>query len=568
MRQLTALALSICALAWPAAAGAQAPGRGQRPARDAAARVSAGTASLSGRVVAADTGRGLSRARVAVSSPELGEGFSALSDQDGRYTLPGLPAGTYTVSGSKAGFVTVSHGAARPQRAGTRVRLLEGQELRDVDIRLPRGSVLTGRVYDETGEPIVRALVRASRFQYVQGERRLTQMGSGESDDRGQFRIYGLMPGTYVVDASVRGAGPREGPEGQGTTSFAPTYYPGVTNVGDAAPIFLGLQQEVSTVDFLLQLVPTARVSGVVSSASGPVDGSSVMLIPDDPFGTGPAGASSLGARVMADGTFTITGVPPGRYVAVGRGGSRGRGPYLAGLVNVAVAGADVTGLSIALAEGGSITGTLATASGVPLPKQADLGRIRIVSEVAAQLNYAAASAGSSGVTARLDSGAFVIPNVFPAPQYLRVAGLPAGWALEGIYLDGRDVSEEPFDVRPGHSVAGVRVVLTDRPTELSGTVSDDQGRPSSDPPFVVLFSTDSSAWRPRSRRVQGVRPGADGVYRVRGLPPGSYYLALAQDLESGSWYDPVVLEELKKTAQHVSLREGETKAADVKLGG
>ncbi len=272
MPQLTVLGASLCLLAWAAAAGAQPPDRGQRPARDAAPRVAAGTASLSGRVVAADTGRGVSRARVSVSSPGLREGFSALTDQDGRYTIAGLPAGTYNISASKTSFVTVSFGASRPQRPGTRLRLVQGQEVRDVDIRLPRGGVLTGRVFDESGEPVVRTSVRAMRFQYVQGERRLAQVGSGESDDRGQFRIYGLMPGAYVVAASVRAeSAPGEGTETAGTVSFAPTYYPGVSAVTDATPIVLGLQQEVSTVDFLLQLVPTARVTGVVSSASGPV---------------------------------------------------------------------------------------------------------------------------------------------------------------------------------------------------------------------------------------------------------------------------------------------------------
>ncbi|RPJ70496.1 MAG: carboxypeptidase regulatory-like domain-containing protein [Acidobacteria bacterium] len=568
MPQLTVLALSLCLLAWSAGATPQPPDRGQRPTRDAAPRAVAGTASLTGRVAAADTGRGLSRARVAVSSPDLREGFSALTDQDGRYTISGLPAATYTISASKTGFVMLSYGASRSQRSGTRVRLAQGQELKDIDIRLPRGGVLTGRVYDESGEPVVRAVVRALRFQYVQGERRLTQMGSGESDDRGQFRIYGLLPGTYVVAASVRPEPAlREGAEERATLSFAPTYYPGVSAVAEAAPIALGVQQEVPTVDFLLQLVPTARVSGSVSSPAGPVGGSSVTLVAEDPFGAGPGPGTTFGARVMEDGTFTVTGVAPGRYHAVARGTPMGgrRGVRLAGMTPVNVAGTDVSGVSIALSEGGTIAGTIVTRSGAPLPRPSDLGQMRIFSEATAQLNYASAAAGAAGLTARVSAdGSFVVQNAFPAPQYLRVAGLPAGLALDGVYLDGRDVSEEPFEVRPSQPVTGVRVVLTDRPTELTGTVTDGEGRPSSDL-YVVAFSTDSAAWRPRSRRVQGVRPGADGVYRFRGLPPGSYYVATAADVESGSWYDPVLLEELQKTAQRVSLGEGETKTADLK---
>ena len=558
--------VTACLLAVAVQAGAQ-PERGQRPARDAAPRV-AGTASLSGRVVTADTGRPLSRARVTLSSPDLQEALSALTDQDGRYTITAVPAGNYLVSASKAGFVMTSYGANRPQRAGTQVRIAQGQEVRDVDIRLPRGSVLTGRVYDENGEAIVRALVRALRFQYPRGERRLTQMGTGESDDRGQFRIYGLMPGTYVVAATIRPEPMRrDDVETGGGVSFAPTYYPGVASVADAAPIVLGVQQEVATVDFLLQLVPTARVSGSVSSPSGPVGGSSVTLVADDPFGAGPAPGTTFGARVMEDGTFVVTGVPPGRYAAVARANPAGgrRGQVLAGITPVTVAGADITGLSIALGEGATVSGTILTRSGAPLPRQSELGQLRIFSEVIAPLNYASAAAGAGGLTARVAAdGGFVIPNAFPAPQYLRVAGLPSGWAVEGVYLDGRDVSEEPFEVRTGHPVSGVRVVLTDRPTELSGVVTGEDERPWTDG-YAIVFATDPSAWRPRSRRIQGARPGADGLYRFRGLPAGSYYLALSGDLEPGSWFDPVVLDELQKTAQRVTLGDGETKTADLK---
>ena len=569
MRHLTALAASVCLVAWSAQVAAQPPDRGQRPARDAAVRAPAGTASLVGRVVAADTARPLSRARVVVSSPDLQEGFSTLTDQDGRYTLVGLPAGAYTVSASKAGFVTISHGAAGPQRPGTRIRLSQGQQVRDVDVRLPRGSVLTGRIYDDTGEPIVRALVRALRFQYLQGERRLVQAGNAESDDRGQFRMYGLMPGTYVVAAAVRAepAQRRGGTdEVAGAVSYAPTYYPGVPGVTDAAPIVLGLQQEVSSVDFLLQLVPTARVSGIVTSPAGPVGGSSVMLVADDPFGAGPGLGTNYSAGVMMDGTFVMTGVPPGRYIAVARSRQGGRGGAgLAGMQPVQVAGADVSGVVVTLAQGGAISGALVTRSGGALPRE--LAQMRLSAEVSPQLNFAAAATGRGGLTARVAAdGTFTIENALPAPQYLRVSGLPAGWALEGIYLDGRDVSEEPFEARRDQPVTGVRVVLTDRPTVLSGTVTDEEGQAQGDV-FVVAFSADPARWRPRSRSVQGARPGADGVYRFRGLPPGSYYLAVATDLEAGSWYEPALLDELQKTAQRISIAEGEAKTADVKLG-
>ena len=105
---------------------------------------------------------------------------------------------------SKSGFVSLSYGQRRPLLAGTPLQLNDGQRLRNVDSQLPRGSVIGGHVVDEDGEPMPGVAVRAMRYQYLQGERRLTAAGSGQTDDIGQFRVWGLMPGDYYVNATAR----------------------------------------------------------------------------------------------------------------------------------------------------------------------------------------------------------------------------------------------------------------------------------------------------------------------------------------------------------------------------
>ena len=75
-----------------------------------------------------------------------------LTDDGGAFQIVDLPAGRYTVTVSKSGFVSLAYGQRRPLQPGTPVQLAEGQEIRNVDVRLPRGSVITGRVYDETGD--------------------------------------------------------------------------------------------------------------------------------------------------------------------------------------------------------------------------------------------------------------------------------------------------------------------------------------------------------------------------------------------------------------------------------
>src|SRR5262245_49700609 len=199
----------------------------QAPARDTSARQAdaapAATGRIGGRVVAGDSGRPLKRARVFVNAAEVPGGRGALTDDTGIFDFTELPAGRYTVTVSKSGFVSLSYGQRRPLQAGTPLQLGDGQQLRNVDFQLPRGSVIGGHILDEDGEPMAGASVRVMRYQNLQGDRRLTPAGTSQTDDKGQYRVWGLMPGEYYVNALARvnfpGGGPfggRGGPGGPG----------------------------------------------------------------------------------------------------------------------------------------------------------------------------------------------------------------------------------------------------------------------------------------------------------------------------------------------------------------
>src|SRR6266545_1834143 len=184
----------------------QAQGRvGQRQgiARDRVQQPQ-GTSAISGRVLTADTGRPVKRARLTVSGGGRG-GRTVITDDQGRYQITELAAGNYTVTASKSGFVDAVFGQRRPLQPGTQVQLADGQTVADIDLRLTRGGVITGRVADEDGEPLARALVTVQRYQYVRGERQLTPAGGDQTDDRGQYRVFGLPPGDYYVSASAAG---------------------------------------------------------------------------------------------------------------------------------------------------------------------------------------------------------------------------------------------------------------------------------------------------------------------------------------------------------------------------
>ena len=163
-----------------------------------------GKGSISGVVVVAGSGQPARKARVSLSGGnEVGGGRSTTTDDSGRFAFSALPEGRFNLSASKPGHITGTYGQRQPGRPGTPIQLGDGQRLQ-VQLQITRGGVITGTVLDEQTEAIPGTPVRALRYVMQSGQRTLQQAGSGTTDDRGVYRIYGLQPGEYIVFATPR----------------------------------------------------------------------------------------------------------------------------------------------------------------------------------------------------------------------------------------------------------------------------------------------------------------------------------------------------------------------------
>jgi hypothetical protein len=146
-----------------------------------------------------------------------------------------------------------------------------------------------------------------------------------------------------------------------------------------------------------------------------------------------------------------------------------------------------------------------------------------------------------------------------------RVSGLQKPWALKAVYVDGRDVTDEMVDLKPGEQPGRVMIAVTDKATTITGAVVDEREQALTD--FTVIaFPSDSTLWRSQSRFIQAVRPDKDGIYTIRGLPPGEYLLRAIDDIDQGEWYDPDLLQTLRAGATRVLLQESDTKSQDLKI--
>ena len=248
--------------------------------------------------------------------------------------------------------------------------------------------------------------------------------------------------------------------------------------------------------------------------------------------------------------------MPPGRYLLRARGTDTETPEYA--VQPLTVNGQDIDDLAVILTPGASLSGTVTFLPGKsPAP---DITNVRITAPATDQ-----ESTGPQQ-NARVDrDGHFTLDGVAAGMHLIRPSGNSRGWILKSVTIGGRDVTDTPIALRSGQAVSDVALVFGDQLSEITGRILDTSG--AAVPDFTVLaFSTDPSLWRPLSRQIMTARPDQTGKYRIRGLPPGEYYLATVDPTEQGEWFEPAYLDEHRAGAAHVSLSEGDVKTQDFRV--
>ena len=566
----------------------------QTGVRDAASTMPArtGSASIAGLVVDALSSQPVRRATVVVTDSASSSGSRlAVTDDHGRFAFEGLPSGRYVVTATKAAYLPTAFGVSKPMRlgsvpTGTAIALTEGEKIPDVTLRITRGGVITGTVHGSDGRPARRVgvgLVYVTRAPFS-GERTLASVPSANTftDARGVYRIYGLPPGEYIAAVAPTG-GPGSGdheatteaelqraaaatqPGRSGnrrpTFGYAPMFYPGTTRAADASPIVLSAGEERAGVDFRIQVIPQSRVTGIVTGVDGkPADGATVRLLSVSSYTAG-ALVPMIAGPTEANGQFTLRGVPAGEYTVEVRWSA---GPYVPNTssetgwarTTIAIAPATDARLDLVLQPGRTVSGQITidpAATGAP----PDLGRMTIPLLGRDGTNRSTVSA----------AGKFAFMGLTPDNYRFGPLALPSSgatpWVVKSATINGRDAIDALVSV--GEDLSTATIVLTNRVSEVTGTILDGSGRPAPEY-FLVIFPADRLLWTWQSRRIQQARPAHNGEFLFRNLPPGEYLLGAVTDVEQNQVYEPEVLGQLLGASVKVTLAEGEKKVQHIRI--
>lgn len=505
-------------------------------------------AQIRGRVLNAATGEPVKRANVTLTPLTAASGpprpFTTITDADGRFVMVELAPGVYNLAADKAGFVRIAS-----NRLPAPLSLGAGEEKKDVEIKLQPHGVATGRVLDEYGEPIANVQVMMMRYSYSQGKRQLQPLGSNNTNDLGEYRLFGLAPGRYYLSATYRtqnfmAAVDRSPRANEPEDGYAPTYFPGTLDSNSATPIEIVSGRTVAGMDITLLKTRTVRVHGRITNVpqnrvmvSLQKRGRSFMMM--DRY---------MATTSSPSGEFEIRGVIPGSYLLSAQFNDGEQ--QLSGHLPVEVGTTNVEGLELALSPGQDVSGSIQVVGE---------GSALRVSGIQVFLESKDLMEGGRNAAAKEDGG-FQLRGV-PAGSYTVRAMGGGPFYVKAVYAGDEEAKDAEVQVLPGVPTT-LKIVMSTAVGTITGVARNESGQTL---PGAQVVLVPEPSKRQAMSNFRTSPAGPNGQFRMTGVPPGTYTLiALDQSVEFGRWMDPEFLEPFEKKGVRVTVAESSNETRDV----
>jgi len=505
--------------------------------------------SVQGAVVKSTTGEGIKR--ITVQLTPIGGGlqpYLTLTEDNGRFIIRDVAPGRYAIFASGNGYSEEAHRKGKGNTQTTILDLTPGKSVTGITIRMVPPGVITGTVYDEDGDPVTRAQVRALRVVGFGVQRKLGGVDSAQTNDLGEYRIWGLQPGKYLVAVSYQ---PPPSNQVQPTDEvYLPTFHPSTADTSQASVVEVEAGAETSGIDVDLRQAHAVMVRGRIM-VDGPVKslrGIYVSLMPRASEG-GYSLADYSGSVQNDSGDFEIRGVPPGPYniTAFWSDGRR----QLGARVPVEVSNANLEGVTLVLGSPLMVTGTIRVEGGNPF----EFTRLGLILQPI--------DGGMGGRNAQIKpDGTFVVQDVFDGSYRVRVLGYPDEYYVKSVRAGGSEVLESGLTVSRSQPPARLEIVLSPDGGRVEGTVLKEQvpvGRA-----WVVLAP--DPAHRDRVEMYTMKETDMLGRFSLVGMPPGDYTLFAWEPVQGTNYTDPGFFETFEGLGKPIHVEEGQRQVVQLEL--
>jgi protocatechuate 3,4-dioxygenase beta subunit len=523
-----------------------------------------------GQIVQQEGGEPLKNAH-AVLKPETGSKDTKISvlktGVDGRFCFSDVAPGRYRLGAERVGYVPQMYGSDDSWSQGMVLALEKGQKLESMLIRLVRASVISGKILDEDGEPAVGILVQAlvppdTLEPLLVGETEGTRLlhsntllpvQTTSTNDLGEYRLAGLPPGQYLVDAvdsrnrmsdmSLVGNYISEGTEAEDSEKYAPTYYPGTTRREQAVSIDVKSGND-SIANIQLMHEKMITVSGTVVHEDGtPVIGAMVSLTDSN---LAPFMFSGLGDMVDAKGHFSIQHVLPGAYTlraTAFQGDDMKQG--LQARQKIEAGQQDVSNLRLVVGRGLSLTGKI-TVEGGSFSK---IGQCNLVLQQKDDIfsDYTGAAIDNEG-NIKAD-------GLAPSTYKVSLSGLPEPYYVKRVIYAGRQSPDQMITFESGVESGKLELVVSPNAAAVNGSVENADHSPLGG---VVVFLREGPGNEKNVPAIGYATSDQNGKFSFHGLAPGAYTIGVKKRANSNSPANSAEVD--------VKIAESERKSITIKI--